>query len=220
MSFTLYYICVSFFFFFFQAEDGIRDLTVTGVQTCALPIWIRGLGRLVDRAHHPAHRVPEQAVRADELGVGLLLLRAGRATDHEGMRGRRAARRRDAARTRRTMPSHPHSTHQRRSSAETTRSQNRFRIAVISAPQCRQNLPCGSSRYTTTVTIATRIATVASKTTTISMPNPSARPGGQLQHRSRPPAPLALPRPDQLHDTPLQLRHLARRHAPPLPPPP
>src|SRR5688572_32526173 len=26
--------------FFFQAEDGIRDLTVTGVQTCALPIWL------------------------------------------------------------------------------------------------------------------------------------------------------------------------------------
>src|SRR5204863_5399161 len=26
------------FFFFFQAEDGIRDLYVTGVQTCALPI--------------------------------------------------------------------------------------------------------------------------------------------------------------------------------------
>src|SRR2546430_11759534 len=26
------------FFFFFQAEDGIRDLTVSGVQTCALPI--------------------------------------------------------------------------------------------------------------------------------------------------------------------------------------
>src|SRR5437764_14409835 len=32
------------FFFFFQAEDGIRDTSVTGVQTCALPIssvWIR-----------------------------------------------------------------------------------------------------------------------------------------------------------------------------------
>src|SRR2546430_2948078 len=28
--------------FFFQAEDGIRDLTVTGVQTCALPIYCRG----------------------------------------------------------------------------------------------------------------------------------------------------------------------------------
>src|SRR6266511_6455642 len=27
------------FFFFFQAEDGIRDFHVTGVQTCALPIW-------------------------------------------------------------------------------------------------------------------------------------------------------------------------------------
>src|SRR5438874_1190243 len=27
------------FFFFFQAEDGIRDLYVTGVQTCALPIF-------------------------------------------------------------------------------------------------------------------------------------------------------------------------------------
>src|SRR5437763_13884072 len=29
---------VCFFFFFFQAEDGIRDTSVTGVQTCALPI--------------------------------------------------------------------------------------------------------------------------------------------------------------------------------------
>src|SRR6266436_7215597 len=27
------------FFFFFQAEDGIRDVAVTGVQTCALPIY-------------------------------------------------------------------------------------------------------------------------------------------------------------------------------------
>src|ERR1035437_10401581 len=27
------------FCFFFQAEDGIRDIGVTGVQTCALPIW-------------------------------------------------------------------------------------------------------------------------------------------------------------------------------------
>src|SRR3712207_7113959 len=30
----------SFFFFFFQAEDGIRDIGVTGVQTCALPIYV------------------------------------------------------------------------------------------------------------------------------------------------------------------------------------
>src|SRR5256886_11921128 len=34
-----YAVMVSFFFF--QAEDGIRDLTVTGVQTCALPIYRR-----------------------------------------------------------------------------------------------------------------------------------------------------------------------------------
>src|SRR3989440_6452175 len=32
--------------FFFQAEDGIRDLIVTGVQTCALPILFRGPGEL------------------------------------------------------------------------------------------------------------------------------------------------------------------------------
>src|SRR5437016_11524192 len=33
----LVFLCF-FFFFFFQAEDGIRDWSVTGVQTCALPI--------------------------------------------------------------------------------------------------------------------------------------------------------------------------------------
>ena len=42
-----YYVCggdggvVCAVFFFFQAEDGIRDRLVTGVQTCALPILIR-----------------------------------------------------------------------------------------------------------------------------------------------------------------------------------
>src|SRR5205807_7745566 len=33
------FIVFFFFFFFVQAEDGIRDYKVTGVQTCALPIW-------------------------------------------------------------------------------------------------------------------------------------------------------------------------------------
>src|SRR5690606_39724719 len=33
------------FFFFFQAEDGIRGFHVTGVQTCALPIWCGRGGR-------------------------------------------------------------------------------------------------------------------------------------------------------------------------------
>src|SRR2546430_8851610 len=50
-------VCVVFFF---QAEDGIRDLTVTGVQTCALPISrLRARG---DRAQasqlHPDLGVP------------------------------------------------------------------------------------------------------------------------------------------------------------------
>src|SRR5689334_23940107 len=34
------WVAVWSFFFFFQAEDGIRDGTVTGVQTCALPIYL------------------------------------------------------------------------------------------------------------------------------------------------------------------------------------
>src|SRR2546430_5647865 len=46
MCTSLHVSCTSYpdmvIFFFFQAEDGIRDLTVTGVQTCALPI--SGLG--------------------------------------------------------------------------------------------------------------------------------------------------------------------------------
>src|SRR5256886_8332792 len=36
----LFRVLSYFIFFFFQAEDGIRDLTVTGVQTCALPILL------------------------------------------------------------------------------------------------------------------------------------------------------------------------------------
>src|SRR5205823_6815307 len=46
-------------FFFFQAEDGIRDKLVTGVQTCALPIWE------VSRA------VPRVDLRRAYLGGGL-----------------------------------------------------------------------------------------------------------------------------------------------------
>src|SRR5260370_24676864 len=43
-------MCCSFIFFFFQAEDGIRDSSVTGVQTCALPISIQNLDNLSKRA--------------------------------------------------------------------------------------------------------------------------------------------------------------------------
>src|SRR5256885_13079514 len=43
------------YFFFFQAEDGIRDYKVTGVQTCALPISLRDL----------KGRASQQALKAD-----------------------------------------------------------------------------------------------------------------------------------------------------------
>src|SRR5699024_11474022 len=39
------FVAVRFLCFFFQAEDGIRDRNVTGVQTCALPICSRGQRR-------------------------------------------------------------------------------------------------------------------------------------------------------------------------------
>src|SRR5256885_7526542 len=38
-------VCVRARLFFFQAEDGIRDYKVTGVQTCALPISLEAAGR-------------------------------------------------------------------------------------------------------------------------------------------------------------------------------
>src|SRR5262249_59589452 len=47
-----------FTFFFFQAEDGIRDWSVTGVQTCALPIFCQG------RADRRAVREIQRLVRA------------------------------------------------------------------------------------------------------------------------------------------------------------
>src|SRR5256885_12209814 len=45
MKLISYAVLGGIFFFFFQAEDGIRDYKVTGVQTCALPIWPRRWGR-------------------------------------------------------------------------------------------------------------------------------------------------------------------------------
>src|SRR5207302_7574877 len=38
-------------FFFFQAEDGIRDFHVTGVQTCALPICRRAAQTVLSHVH-------------------------------------------------------------------------------------------------------------------------------------------------------------------------
>src|SRR5256886_9756993 len=51
--------------FFFQAEDGIRDLTVTGVQTCALPIYLhRDAGAGLAYREEPAARIESERHRA------------------------------------------------------------------------------------------------------------------------------------------------------------
>src|SRR5207248_3505451 len=58
-----------FFFFFFQAEDGIRDRTVTGVQTCALPI-LRECGEILlrDVEHTERRETSEQLQLLRALG--------------------------------------------------------------------------------------------------------------------------------------------------------
>src|SRR3989454_3409316 len=55
-------------FFFFQAEDGIRDYKVTGVQTCALPIWFARAIDVWGADHHGYVPRVRAALRA--LGYG------------------------------------------------------------------------------------------------------------------------------------------------------
>src|SRR5207248_6926698 len=49
-------VSVIVFSFFFQAEDGIRDRTVTGVQTCALPIFDVGVDQAFLRLERRRYR--------------------------------------------------------------------------------------------------------------------------------------------------------------------
>src|SRR5260370_17800289 len=82
---------IFWYFFFFQAEDGIRDSSVTGVQTCALPIsraleeWLhvlRGLGS-------DFRRQPKVAfgLRGVNIGIGKdpLSVLSGQSADVIGM---------------------------------------------------------------------------------------------------------------------------------------
>src|SRR2546430_10476002 len=55
-------ICLCLFFFF-QAEDGIRDLTVTGVQTCALPISITPKDPTLHLYYGDLYRLQSQRAR-------------------------------------------------------------------------------------------------------------------------------------------------------------
>src|SRR2546429_2096286 len=63
-------------FFFFQAEDGIRDVAVTGVQTCALPIFIVSAAAVVLLRRgiyapfgYTLRAARDSAVRADAIGI-------------------------------------------------------------------------------------------------------------------------------------------------------
>src|SRR5256886_2201230 len=61
---VLYLKIFSCFFFFFQAEDGIRDLTVTGVQTCALPISRLAVRHYLDAYGGRLKAIPSGTIRA------------------------------------------------------------------------------------------------------------------------------------------------------------
>src|SRR3712207_7084146 len=72
-----------FLFFFFQAEDGIRDIGVTGVQTCALPISAR-------RTRYGVSAHVQAAVAAEVGAGGEARLLAGQPGDDGGDLLRRA----------------------------------------------------------------------------------------------------------------------------------
>src|SRR6266478_3439266 len=78
-----------FVFFFFQAEDGIRDLTVTGVQTCALPISNKWICPQVERRHRRESRSGTIA-RRDRNARGRSGIEPGARERHASDRERRS----------------------------------------------------------------------------------------------------------------------------------
>src|SRR5690606_40191924 len=67
-------------FFFFQAEDGIRDFHVTGVQTCALPIYARYLKTysLQRGVEHIDARITDVSLREPDGFIDAVTLADGR----------------------------------------------------------------------------------------------------------------------------------------------
>src|SRR3712207_9303098 len=57
-------------YFFFQEEDGIRDIGVTGVQTCALPIFAGAPGHACRLLRRAARRRPVAAAPRERRGAG------------------------------------------------------------------------------------------------------------------------------------------------------
>src|SRR5437868_6548649 len=98
-----------FLFFFFQAEDGIRDRNVTGVQTCALPIW---LGRYLGACRARGTRRRRRRAR------GLALHARLRPPSHLLPRGRHDGDRRGSVVQHLVLEAAPRSGARRRTSAD------------------------------------------------------------------------------------------------------
>src|SRR5258708_24716946 len=82
---------VASLFFFFQAEDGIRDDLVTGVQTCALPICTEHRSPI----HHQLHAARLRDQRQSLAAAGMVAARAGGSKDSRTVSGSHASSRRD-----------------------------------------------------------------------------------------------------------------------------
>src|SRR2546430_9013033 len=101
--------CLLYVFIFFQAEDGIRDLTVTGVQTCALPIYllvpageaVRTRGSSLRPSSGPGTASPAGTSRSPIPATAAVLCgceaERGRSTRSEERRGGEEGRSRGAA---------------------------------------------------------------------------------------------------------------------------
>src|SRR2546429_5901273 len=84
-------------FFFFQAEDGIRDVAVTGVQTCALPIsrrasskWVKSWNTAATRLRHDSSKSSRRS-RSEERRVGKSVDLGGRRIIKKKNKGRMGA---------------------------------------------------------------------------------------------------------------------------------
>src|SRR5688500_19981088 len=75
--------------FFFQAEDGIRDYKVTGVQTCALPIFERPVEHLAPIRHPVPVRIAKVVNVRNREGDAPVLVRSEERRVGKEWRGRR-----------------------------------------------------------------------------------------------------------------------------------